>query len=146
MNCTNVSLKAKIKMAENQYLTFNVPLRFYDIGCIFYLNEIPLTDHLTSDQMDELLLSKPPDYPELYSRIVYSFYISQSTTNTSSQYVFRRINSNSEISTAGLTMTVNPAYIEMNLGDNYYDTFQIVQYFDGESILNASPFAKPDAS
>ena len=95
-------------MFEGNYKSFNASLLEAWYGCYLNLNSIPLSDHLSLDEMNQLLFKKLDVFNEIYSRISLRF---QGTPNT---FNFARLMSSSSISTAGLTSLYPPLFFSMN--------------------------------
>ena len=69
LNCTNINVEVVVRMFEGNFTAFNVPLKDAKFGCILLLKSIPLSDHLSTKEMDQLLFYKPKINPEIYTRI-----------------------------------------------------------------------------
>ena len=113
-----------LQMFEGSKIAFNVPLTRSEDGCILKLNTINLTKQFSPQEMEQLLFEKPLDKPEIYSRIFFNIYGSPKTIT------FMISISKSSISTDGLLEIYSPNYVPMKLGDEFYDFFQLLQYYD----------------
>ena len=124
LNCTNINVEVVVALFEGNFTAFNVTLNKTVYGCILLLKFIPLSDHLSTKEMDQLLFRKYKTNPEIYSRI--SLYI----YGTPDTFTFGKAVNTSSISTAGLTQVFSPTYYLINKGDTFYDTLQLMEYND----------------
>ena len=83
--------------------------------------------------MDTLLFIKYEDDPELNLRIDLNIYGIKNGTN-----FWRTMNSYS-VSTAGYTEGQMSTYIEVNTGDQVFETFLLMLYYDENSIIRFIP-------
>ena len=83
--------------------------------------------------METLLFIKYEDDPELNLRIDLNIYGIKNVTN-----FWRTMNSYS-VSTAGYTEGQMSTYIEVNTGDQVFETFLLMLYYDENSIIRFIP-------
>ena len=104
LNCTNINVEGRFDMFEGDNITFKVTLNETVYGCQLNLNFIPLSDHLSSKEMDQLLFFKSETKLEIYSRFSLLIYVASDT------FTFGKTVNSSSISTAGHTEVYSPTY------------------------------------